>query len=359
VAVPVFDQQFIDDLQRINATRPASYRPDLHFFATSPERTALREWIERTVALIPEPGRSGLISRLRSDDNFVTAISEVAVAAALHEAGLYPESELSLDGLTPDLFVAGTEDRVPIIFEVWTRQHKDGEPGRRRSWQALVEQVAKIPVSVGLTIGDTRKIGPPDRQQARQIARELRRWLLGADRPLGAAYEVLGYRFIVYGPIPGSLCAVLARPGEGGAFGSDVVLDVIRTKTGRYRDLAKKLRAAFVVVLGAQAGTPLDLETVRAALDGRQALTFLLPPALVGPAAEATVQLHREHRVPELDAALSAVAWVQAVEGNQKLHILDSPAAAVPLPELVGASITRERLPVAGQLHSSAVPRRY
>lgn len=342
----VFDRDFVDNLNRINASRPASYRSDLHYFVTSEDRSPIRDWVERTVARLPEPGRAALTKRLRADSNFVAAIQEVGVAAVLLETGLAPESEPQLGTLTPDLYVPAVGDRAPIVFEVWTRQPRSGEPSRRRGWQALVERVARIPIPVGLLIiPKTRRTGPPDRQTIAEIGRELHHWLQTGQPASGDSYEVCGYRFQVAGPSPFADRAFLPRPNEGGAVDTDVVMDVIRTKTGRYRQLATELGAALVVVVAAQPDTPMDVEMVRAALDGRQAMTFLVPPSPSGPLGDVTMRMKMEHTAPTLYSALSGVGWVTTTDARPTLHVFDNPKAAMPLPELLADSITREVLP--------------
>lgn len=342
----VFDQDFVQQLERVNSSRPASYRSDLYFFVTSEDRRDVREWVERTVALLPDPGRTLLAKRLRADGNFVTAIQEIGVAAVLFEAGLSPESEPRLGRLTPDLFVPGSSDRPPLVFEVWTRQPQSGESSRRRSWQALVERVEKIPHPVGLLlVPRTRRCGAPDRQEITQIGRELSSWLAAAQRHAGESHEVLGYRFQVAGSSPYPDRAFLPRPTEGGTVDTDIVMEIVREKTRRYRQMVTDLGAAFVVVLAGQPDTAMDLDMVRATLDGRQAMTFLVPPSPSGPLGDVTMRMKAEHSPPVLDGALSAVGWLSTTQASPTLNLFENPRAVIPLPDLPAERITRERLP--------------
>ncbi|MEQ1703382.1 MAG: hypothetical protein ABMA25_25015, partial [Ilumatobacteraceae bacterium] len=57
-AVLVFTDQFIADMHRRFAAKPATHREDIYFVATSSERSGLRQWIEQAVARVPEPGRT-------------------------------------------------------------------------------------------------------------------------------------------------------------------------------------------------------------------------------------------------------------------------------------------------------------
>ncbi len=125
---------------------------------------------------VPEPGRSRLRSRLHSDQAFVTASTELAVAAALQDAGLLPHYEVEVDGVTPDFLVEGL-DR-PLLVEVWTRREPDRLRRANRAWAVFRGHVAEIPVPIGLhIIGPEREeLRPPDSRSARQIVKELQEW---------------------------------------------------------------------------------------------------------------------------------------------------------------------------------------
>jgi hypothetical protein len=125
----VFDEQFAANLRRRYQTIPTAGRPPVYPVATSPEHESTRLWINEALARIPQPGRSRLFGGLRSGE-FITAFNEVAVAAALQDAGLSVEYEPVIGAaeasLSPDFTV---REPFQMIVEVWTRETRQAQAG--------------------------------------------------------------------------------------------------------------------------------------------------------------------------------------------------------------------------------------
>lgn len=90
----LFDEQFVTELEKRWARRAKSDRPPLWFVATAPQRAAQRAWMADAFEKLPDPGRSLMLTRLQSEEGFVTACHELALAAILQRCGLDPEYEV-------------------------------------------------------------------------------------------------------------------------------------------------------------------------------------------------------------------------------------------------------------------------
>lgn len=310
----MFDEAFVADLKVKWAARPAWERPALYSVATAPERAAQRAWMAACLERVPEPGRSRLRSRLHSDQAFVTASTELAVAAALQDAGLLPHYEVEVDGVTPDFLVEGL-DR-PLLVEVWTRREPDQLRQDERAWSVLQGRVAEIPVPIGLHIiwPDREELRPPDSRSGKQIVRKLKEWLLAVwDAPQeGMTREIGGYVFRVGAVrIPG-LRARLHTPEGGGWADSDTVLKAVRAKVLRYASATHSRAGYLLVVLSAEDGAGLQLNQLSSALAGKQTLSVSLD-RLPGPGNLIAWKTPRwSSDEPEtFDPALSAIGWLE------------------------------------------------
>ncbi len=329
----VFDDQFRERLAARYGGRPDWEWPDLAFVALSDERQRLRDWIDTEVVAIPDPGRAKLLSHLRGDKTFETALNELAVASLFRHAGVGLLYEPDLDGLTPDLFAPASGDRPAMIIEVWTREPLRESRGSRRAWAELVERISAIPVPVGLTVEGVggAPAAPPTSGDAKSIASELRRWLLGSVRTDADAIVVGNLRFRVVMSVPG-LRTRLAPPLPAAQVDSEVVLGAIRRKVRRYRDLARRAAANLVVVLASHPASPLTLDMLRSAVEGEQSFAFSFSPFASGLVGDWSGQLQQERRRPLFDPMLSAVGFVDAGRGDPSLALIRVPGADLPLP---------------------------
>jgi len=338
--VNVFDDEFVTDLQTRFEDRPQWERPDLWFVAVAPQRRALREWIDAEVAWVPEPGRSKLVSRLRDDANFLTAYHELAAAAALRDAGLAALYEPDINGLSPDLLVPSGPDGHPILAEVWTRSLPREAKGERRSWNALRDRLAQIPVPVGLLVTGVSgaRLEAPTSKQAKQVSAALHGWL-AEPRRRGEELAIHGYLFRVWGELPGGF-AHLAAPASGGVVDSDITMQAISEKVKRYAALARELDAHLMVVAASDPSAPLDLELLRAVLAGRQSFAFSFSAGSSGLLGQWSGRMLSSETPATFDPALSAVGWLAPGVGDPLLTLLPMSSAGRALPNFESARIT-------------------
>lgn len=340
----VFDDEFIATQRRKYDGKPRSHRLDLHFVATSPNRQALRDWVNDTVARLPSLSQPAISKRLREDRHFITTISELGVASVLLDAGLTPHYETPFDTLTPDWYVGPTDDSPGMIIEVWTQQPRQGDAKRRRGWIGLLDRIAEIPVDVALVIEPSRSgFRPPDPSAAKRLSQELRRWLLRAPRSEGQPFEFEGYRLRVLGPTGVGMRARLAMPGVGGAFDTGKAVQQIKEKSRKYEEVASASGCALAVVLAAEPSEPLDLDLLRSTLRGEQSVSIAIPTAPTDPLlADWSTTLHNNHVPPTFGSALSAIGWVDTRDANAVITMFDLPGANVAFPRLDTPRLSHE-----------------
>lgn len=349
----VFTDEFVADLRRRYEGKPSSYRSDLYYVGTSPDRSGLRAWVEAVVWRVPQPGRAKLIPRLRSDQHLANTLNELAVGAALQTAGRVAMYEHDLAGATPDWYVPGSADHPPVIVEVWSKNHEQRAVGRRRQWQALRDRVSKIPVGVVLNVLSQDRQGPPSTDVAKELVRHLRAWVaqgvpaagsqIVLPPPNGSKDRVARYRFRVAGELPGATHALLTLPGDGGAYSTADALAQIETKIARYAFTAVSTGAAFVVVIAAQPGTPISKGTLRNIVDGRQSLEVVIDPHAHGQIADITLPMNAVDEPRSFNPAMSALGWVQlelAEEPTEQptidLELFPNPARSIEPPVVAG-----------------------
>lgn len=340
----VFTYEFIADLNRRFATRPASHQEDIYFVATSSGRAGLRQWIEQEVARIPEPGRTKLVSRLRADEHFVNTLNELAVASVLQGVGGDVLYEHDLDGVTPDWYLTGVAGRPPLVVEVWNKNHAQGSAARRRLWLGLQRLVRQIPAGAVLNVVATGRQGPPQHGTAKQIAGELRRWLLAENARVGSQREVKGYRFQIasVGAVGGP--ADMTLPGESGAFTTREARTAIASKVRRYEQVVAGRGDAFVVVVGHQVGTPISKGTMADLVAGRQAFEVAFDPLMVGEFFDLTLPMNVVDVPMSLSGAVSAVGWIDIVLADDvndppaiSLNLWPNPARRIDTPLIPGS----------------------
>lgn len=338
----MFDGAFVQKMETRYPDALSWAGSELAAVTLSPKRVQFREWIENEIAHLPEPGRGELITRLRNEEHFVTAVNELAVAAVLRDAGLSATYETELHGLTPDLYVPAEADRRPILIEVWTREPPSEAPGQRRAWLDLQRRISKIPIPVALRVEPPAGGGyrAPASGESKQLAAAVRRWLLGTVPTPGDSYNVDGYRFSVADSVLG-LRAVLAIPGRTSQLGSEFVVEVIRKKAGKYASVADDLGAHLVVVLASHPLAPLDLGLIRSALDGHLSRTVRFPPDARGPIADWSMRMRRDELAECFEPALSAVGWIVANLGGPELTLLPVGSSARPLPRLASPRVVQ------------------
>lgn len=340
----MFEETFTEELQRRYGSRPRSQHPEMYIVATAPDREEQRAWISAAVGLVPLPGRLKLITRLQTARGFLTAYHELAVAAVLQDAGLVPEYETTITGVTPDWFVPG---HPQLLVEVWTRQLPDPIRVATDRWRPLRDRVHTIPVPVGLhIISPAREVlSPPDAATGKRIVAQLQRWLLSALAPptVGARQVIEGYEFRVAQPVPG-LRAILHTPTGGGWVDSSLLLEEVRRKVSRYSRGARELGASLIVVVAAEAGSGMDANVLKAALAGLQSLSHSIDPLPVpGPVFQWKIKKWSTGVPETFDSALSAIGWLVAgIDSPGTLTLFPMANAEQAVPRLPSALVAWE-----------------
>ena len=346
-AVLVFTDQFIADMHRRFAAKPATHREDIYFVATSSERSGLRQWIEQAVARVPEPGRTKLISRLQADEHFINTLNELAVGSVLQSVGGEVLYEHEVEGMTPDWYVTGGDNNAPLVVAVWNKNHAQGSASRRRLWLGLQRRVRQIPAGVVRHVIAVGRKGPPSADVAKKVGSELRGWLLGGDAGVGSQREFDGYRFRVAartatsdGP------AEMTLPGEGGAFTTVEAREAIATKVRRYEQVVASRGEAFVVVVGHEVGTPISRDAMRDLVAGRQGFEVAFDPLLDGEFLDVTLPMNVVDVPISLSAAVSSVGWVEVVLADSaddspavSLDLWPNPARRIDTPSIPGSTL--------------------
>lgn len=328
----VFSPEFIADLARRYGDRPVWQRPGVYFVATNPERSEHREWIEAQVAALDANARRRVIPRLRGDDHFISTFHELSVIAVLREAGLDPRYEPNLPGtdLTPDILVESSQGRA--VVEVWTRRVSDERRSEARGWRELRERIRPTPSSLGLRVepvDGSVEIPPPAGSLAKELAEELRGWLLSTMTAVGSVLEHPPYRFIVVAAQLG-LSTVLAPTRSGGWVTSDDVLNGVRDKVRRYATAARTNNMSVVVAVAAET-VPIDSALLRSALAGRKTTSVTFNVFDSGVIADSSFVPRRDDTRPAFNPALSAVAWLAAPGPDPKLEVFPIAGAECPL----------------------------
>lgn len=340
--VLVFDDDYMAAVAARADGRPAWERSAIHDLVLSDEKAQMRAWIEQEVARIPEPGRSELIRRLRSERSFLPSMHEVATAAVLTEAGLELRYEANVGGRTPDFLVPDDGSGHPAIVEVWTRELARDSRGQVRAWEALRARIGQIPVPAGLAVDVRTRKRAPSPRQSKEISSGLRRWLLDAPRATGESINVDGFRFVVTGTMPG-LTAYLPVQHPGGWFDSSSVVDTIRAKVDRYRELTHTAGAALVVVVGSDVRAPLTLDLLRSTMRGQNSGAISWSAGSTGYIGEWSTAMRKREAAPTFDPVLSAVGWIEVGDADPQLHLFEVASARVPFARLTCPRIRYEQ----------------
>lgn len=338
-AMVVFDEAFAAHLEQKWSGKPRRALPSFWLIATDDARAHQRAWINGAAARLPEPGRSEMVRNLRNDRQFLSAHSELAVAALLQREALVPEYERDLGGVTPDFYLPVLGSRAAIV-EVHTRFRPTEKRLAVTAWEELRDRVGDIgaPFTVGLERSGLDTAPPPSSRTAKEIANHLRRQLARTSTQIGDVIEVAGYRIRVIGPSPG-VRAQFAVPQGGGWIDTDVIRQVITEKVRRYKHAADEFDAALLVVLAAESLAPLDLDMIDNALAGRQSVSVSLDPFDPNP-VDITTTLNQTDTPPMFDRALSAIGFLKPeTDGPGTLYITTNPAAARHLERIESASI--------------------
>ena len=312
----VFDEELAAKLGAAAARHPLWRHDGLHFLVTSPDRQDTRRWIEDTISSA-RGDVSRLVSRLRSESAYLTAVHEVAVGCALLDMGCEVTCEPLLDGLTPDWQAAGGGFERPAIVEVVTDNAGNDVTRDERRWRELQYRVSAldVPVVLRATSVSGKRLEAPDSGQAKAMVTRLS-FALKSDHHVGVKHEVDSARWEVLGnSVTGH--AQLIVPTTGGTRSSSDVLEHVRPKVKKYSELALQLGWHLIVVLASLPGRPVDEGLVRAAMAGTQTIQIAFGPFDSGLLSDTQHKLQSAETPPLFHEGLSAVGWIGGVAENK------------------------------------------
>lgn len=340
----MFDEQLRESLVRRYEHRSSSCRPEYWLVATAPERADQRDWVNKALALVSEPCRSKLWSRLTDDNHFLQTYHELSVAAILQEVSLRPCYEMEFGGQSPDLTILTEDGRPAVLVEVANRMRARDTALADQSWRGLRDRVRAIPAPYGLVIRNASPdLAAPSDHLAKKIARQLEQWLLLPAPTTGNSLEANGYTFNIAVQMLGTN-ADLIYPQSGRWMNSDDdVAALIKEKVKKYASLARDLEVPLVIVIGADPRVPVDLHMLRSAMRGQLTTSVQLDPlTLRSPTGR--MQMHQTDEPPAWDPALSAVGWLTPGIGDPgRISMIPSEQARRP-----------HGLPLGGRLGLSA-----
>lgn len=291
-------------------------------------RAGFRQWIEHEVGLLRDHEAGRLIPRLRSEEHFLQTVNELGVAALLRSCGFDPRYEVELAGLTPDWLIHdGAGERA--LIEVVTRMNP--QVAERRRWHRFAGRVETIELGWGVHVGPPTVAAPDDRV-AKHHASLIRSWLRDFEGQAGATQTWDGYTYRIAGPTQTGSAMLLHPSPEAGPVDHDVLVNAIRSKVDKYRELCEELQAALLVVVASDALNGHSADSFKRSLTSvRPSATITFGEGDVGLLADQTFSL--EDREPPsmpfhpslsdvafLDLTLEKLRWtLLGIEGRRPL----------------------------------------
>lgn len=336
--MPLFSESVVTAIDLAHGRMPERQRPGLWHVAHAPRWAARRAWLDEEWDHLTDDERSRLRGPLLDHDLFAATASELALVGTLRRQGEPVAADPLMDGLTPDAWTPPTHGRRGVVWEVWTRCVPKDKTGQAREWSALARAVEAVARPLALTVeavsGEPEPSPPKPGAVAAERAR-LRDWLLSPRTGAGSTLDVAGVRLRAIGenPAPASLRAKLVVPIVPTHATADFVIEHIRAKVRRYRDLATSRGAALVVVLATEEHGGLDRGLVESALEGRNIISLTFDALAGGVVAEAKVQMRMNEDPPAFDPVLSAVGWIDTLADEPTLTLWRRADATVPLPD--------------------------
>jgi hypothetical protein len=327
----MFTDEYRNFLLQKYRGRPSWHRPEVWVVATAPERDRQRAWLNQTIDSLPEPGKSKAMRRLPENAHFLSTYSELSAAAILVDAGLSVEYEPDLGKRTPDFVVDGKAGPCAIV-EVYTKFRSEAQRHAEGAWKVLHTRVRDIPVPVVLVVNSLggTSAEAPDEATSKRIATKLRSWLLRTPEDVGREEVFEGYHFMIGGQAPG-LYALMALPGGGGWFDSDMVLTAINEKTRRYASLASRMEVPLLVILAAEPASPMNQDLVRSALSGDMSTTLKVD-VFARYSEPHTVRMRSDRTPVTFDPALSVIGWLDpGIDSPGELTVFPATSSERPL----------------------------
>ena len=299
---------FTRDMRSRWEHRPAVERPLTYDIAVEDTYLPWRTWLDEQLAELPPDTAATMAGKLWNEDHFWPCVFELAAGAGLRTLGLAVAYERSWAGLTPDWTILSPDNRALCFVEV----HTDAPPRQThaeiRRWHDLARRIRDIPVPVTLVLeaSEGRPV-PPTSGEAKKIVAGLRKQLFG----LGTRDRVSswGYTFRrLPVPTPG-LRARFAPPSAiAGVVSPRDMMTKVNQKASKYRHLADSHDVPFVVAVGADTFTGLNLDVVDDLLAGKphSLLQFNIGDQYIG---GAEIDLAHPSKW-EMPRTLSGLLWI-------------------------------------------------
>jgi hypothetical protein len=342
----LFDDDFLQSLDRRYAHVGAWAQPSLYRVARWPQNAWRRDWVEDEFSRLPTVEQSWLRGRLRNEEQFLQALAELETGAILCRAGMEVSQSPAFGGeKTPDLLVTIPGTGARFLVEVWTRSIPELASGHARQWAELQARVDRgVPAAYGLMVQNfaDEPLSAPASHEMKGIVGDLDRALTGRLRLPGEVVVAGRYRFRVTGPSPaGSLRAFLAPPTSYSQCDSRLLVDAIMRKVRRYRGLVLRHKIAFAVVLAGEPDSGCTEQLVEAMLSGVLSTSMTLSVNVEGRVGSGKIgQLREANLPPRFDPCLSAVGWLRwgSIEPGE-LVIWPRPSPLIEFPSLSGQGL--------------------
>ncbi|WP_147268416.1 hypothetical protein [Spongiactinospora rosea] len=277
-----FGPAFVEEYRRRHGSKTPQGRELTYDNAVSDEFAPRREWLSRQLNLLPAKQADQLARKVWQDDHYWSVHFEMAVGAALRQAGLNAVYDHPWGRQTPDWTVMAATGEPLCLVEVYTASPPQRTYRSMRAWHQVTQQFKKIPIGVVLTLESTGSpIDPPDSKEAKRLAREVERALSSVLCPprittsLGLTFLVLADRYGRQIPSPFGLRACFEAPSSiAGQVSAAQIVPGVREKISKYRRIVDEHDLPLVVAVGAHPFTGLTLRELDDFLAGEMSMTF-------------------------------------------------------------------------------------
>ncbi|MFC7650512.1 hypothetical protein ACFQX6_66830 [Streptosporangium lutulentum] len=271
-----FGPEFVEAHRRRFGHKAPQERSLTYDNAVEDEFSSRRDWLDEQLRHLPLSQAEAMAGCVWQDDHYWPVHFELAVGAALRQAGLEIVYEQSWDGQTPDWTVLSATGEPLCLVEVHTASPSRDTYGRMRAWHQLTQRIKTIPVGVVLRLESIgQPVQAPDPRIAKKITQELK---VALSSPLSGPRIAtsFGYTFVVQGhpiagllPSPFGLYACFDAPSSmAGQVSAAQIIEPVKNKISKYRQLVNKHDLPLVVAVGAHRFTGLSLRELDDLLTG-------------------------------------------------------------------------------------------
>ncbi|MBB4913352.1 hypothetical protein [Streptosporangium saharense] len=277
-----FGPEFVEEYRRRHGNKPPQGRTLTYENAVNEEFAPRRDWLDEQLRQLSVRQADRLARCVWKDEHYWSVHFEMAVGAALRQAGLHIVYDYFWGRQTPDWTVMSDTGEPLCLVEVYTASPPQKTYDSMRAWHQLTQQIKTIPVGVVLRLEPTgRPVQAPDSRTAKRIAGEIRGALCGALCPSRISTS-FGYTFLVQGdryggviPSPFGLFACFDPPSStAGQVSAAQIIQPVKDKISKYRRIVDEHDLPLVVAVGAHRFTGLGLRELDDLLTGEPVLTF-------------------------------------------------------------------------------------